>query len=229
MIDTKILVTSEELYNELLKEFPQLTGYVVSSTGLGTESNIAYINTNDAVDESTLYDAIYRHDTARKFTLNTASSLQNAKFHEETEDNKMDNKIDELLAIVDDYKFKRKHLICEDTDAQIKRIRIKNKIWIELEKFVDTYDKLLTEHNHAVAEVKDLVMSYLWDDVFYTDDELKKIDVIKKSASCKITTFENNMETVRRLIKAADTFEERYQILRSYDITDTPCKCECLG
>ena len=141
----------------------------------------------------------------------------------------MDNKIDELLAIVDDYKFKRKHLICEDTDAQIKRIRIKNKIWIELEKFVDTYDKLLTEHNHAVAEVKDLVMSYLWDDVFYTDDELKKIDVIKKSASCKITTFENNMETVRRLIKAADTFEERYQILRSYDITDTPCKCECLG
>ena len=228
MIDTKILVVSEELYNELVKEFPQLTGYVVSATGLSTESNIAYINTDD-VDESTLYDAIYRHDAARKFTLNTASSLQNIKFHEETEDNKMDNKIDELLAVVDDYKHKREQLIYEDTDAQIKRIRIKNKIWIELEKFVETYDKLLTEHNHAIAEVKDCVMSYLWDDVFYTDDERKKIDVIKKSADCQITTFENNMETVRRLIKAADTFAERYQILRSYGITDTPCKCECLG
>lgn len=218
MIDTKILAVSEELYYELVKEFPQLTGYVVSATGISTESNIAYINTDNAVDESTLYDAIYRHDTACK-----------EKFHEETEDNKMDNKIDELLAIVDDYKFKREQLIYEDTDAQIKRIRIKNKIWIELEKFVETYDKFLTEHNHAVAEVKDHVMSYLWDDVFYTDDERKKIDVIKKSADCRITTFENDMETVRRLIKAADTFAERYQILRSYGITDTPYKCECLG
>ncbi len=228
MIDTKILVVSEELYDELVKEFPQLTGYVVSNTGLSTESNIAYINMDD-VDESTLYDAIYRHDAARKFTLNTASSLQNTKFHGETEDNKMDNKIDELLAIIDDYKCKREQLICEDTDAQIKRIRIKNKIWIELENFVETYDKLLTEHNHAIAELKDRVMSYLWDDVFYTDDERKKIDVIKKSADCQMTTFENNMETVRHLIKAADTFAERYQILRSYGITDTPCKCECQG
>ena len=229
MIDTKILMVSEELYNELVKEFPQLTGYVVSNTGIGKESNIAYIYMNDAIDESTLYDAIYRHDAARKFTLNTASSLQNGKFHEETEDNKMDNKIDELLAIIDSYKCKREQLICEDIDAQIKRIRIKNKIWIELENFVETYDKLLTEHNHAIAELKDRVMSYLWDDVFYTDDERKKIDVIKKSADCQITTFENNMETVRRLIKAADTFAERYQILRSYDITDTPCKCDCQG
>lgn len=218
MIDTKILVVSEELYNELVKEFPQLTGYVVSATGVGTESNIAYINTDNAVDESTLYDAIYRRDMAYK-----------EKFHEEMEDNKMDNKIDELLAIIDSYKCKREHLIYEDTDAQIKRIRIKNKIWIELENFVETYDKLLTEHNHAIAEVKDNVMSYLWDDVFYTDDERKKIDVIKKSADCQIITFENNMETVRRLIKAADTFSERYQILRSYGITDTPCKCECQG
>lgn len=219
----------EELYNELVKEFPQLTGYAVSDTGVCTESNIAYINTDDVVDKSTLYDAVYRYDTARKYALNTASSLQNTKFHEETEDNKMDNKIDELLAIIDSYKCKREQLIYEDIDAQIKRIRIKNKIWIELENFVETYDKLLTEHNHAIAEIKDNVMSYLWDDVFYTDDERKKIDVIKKSASCKITTFENNMETVRRLIKAADTFAERYQILRSYDITDTPCKCECQG
>lgn len=226
MIDTKTLITSETMYNELVKEFPQLKGYVV---GNGTEPNVAYIDTDDSVDKSTLYDAIYRHDAARKFTLNTASSLQNAKFLGETEDNKMDNKIDELLNIVDAHRCKIEELYKDDAKAQIKRIRIKNKIWAELEKFVDTYNKLLTEHNHAVADVKDCIMSYLWDGVFYTDDERKKIDVIRKSTQIKIQTFRENMDTVERLIKAADTFAERYQILRSYGITDNICKCECQG
>lgn len=226
MIDTKILAVSEELYNELVKEFPQLTGYIVSNTGIGNESNIAYINTDDAIDESTLYDAIYRHDTAYKVKYD---ATYNAKFYEETEDNKMDNKVDELLNIVNRHRCKIEELYNEDAKAQIKRVRIKNKIWLELEKFVETYDKLLTEHNHAIAGVKGNIMDFLWDDVFYTDDERKKIDVIRKSTKVTMETFRENMETVECLIKAADTFAERYQILRSYGITDSICKCDCQG
>lgn len=218
MIDIKTLAVSEELYNELVREFPQLTGYIVSSNGIGKESNIMYVNTDDVADKSTLYDAIWRHDVA-----------YNAKFHRETEDNKMDNKIDELLNIVNKHRCKIEELYDEDAKAQIKRIRIKNKIYVELEKFAETYDKLLTEHNHAIAGVKGNLMDFLWDDVFYTDDERKKIDVIRKSTKVTMETFRENMETVERLIKAADTFAERYQILRSYGITDTPCKCECQG
>lgn len=226
-MNTKILAVSEELYNELVKEFPQLTGYVVSATGLGTESNIAYINMDDTVDESTLYDTTYykaKYDATYK-AIFPMDELPNI----DTEDNKMDNKIDELLNIVNTHRCKIEELYNDDAKAQIKRIRIKNKVWIELEKFVDTYDKLLTEHNYAVAEAKDCVMSYLWDDVFYTDDERKKIDVIRKSTQIKIQTFRENTDTVERLIKAADTFAERYQILRSYGITDNICKCECQG
>lgn len=224
MIDTKILAVSEELYNELVKEFPQLTGYIVSNTGIGNESNIAYINTDDAVDEFTLYDAIYRHDTAYKVKYN---ATYNAKFYEETEDNKMDNKVDGFLNIVNRHRRRMEELYNEDAGAQIKRVRIKNKIWLELENFVETYDKLLTEHNHAIAGVKGNVMDFLWDDVFYTDDERKKIDVIRKSTKVTMETFRENMETVERLIKAADTFAERYQILRLYGIIDTPWKCDC--
>lgn len=216
MNDYKIFAVSEELYNELVKEFPQLTGYVVS--GIGTESNIAYINTDDNVDNSTLRDAIYRYDSACK-----------ENFISKTEDNKMDNKIDELLNIVNKYKCKREELYNEDACAQIKRVRIKNKIYIELEKFAETYDKLLIEHNHAIADAKRNIIDFLWDDVFYTDDERKKIDVIRRSTKVQLETFRENMQTVGRLIKAADTFAERYQILRSYGITDTPCKCECQG
>lgn len=230
MIDTKILAVSEELYNELVKEFPQLTGYVVSATGFGTESNIAYINTDDTVDESTLYDAIYRHDIAYKAKHDATykaifpmDELPNIG----TEDNKMDNKIDELLNIVNTHRCKIEELYDDDAKAQIKRIRIKNKVWIELEKFADTYDKLMIEHNHAMADAKENLMNFLWDNVFYTDDERKKINVIQKSTQIKLQTFRENMDTVERLIKAADTFAERYQILRSYGITDNICKCEC--
>lgn len=240
MIDTKILAVSEELYNELVKEFPQLTGYVVSATGLGTESNIAYINTDDTVDESTLYDAIYRHDIAYKAKYDTTYKAKYGATYKAifpmdelpnigTEDNKMDNKIDELLNIVNTHRCKIEELYDDDAKAQIKRIRIKNKVWIELEKFADTYDKLMIEHNHAMADAKENLMNFLWDNVFYTDDERKKIDVIQKSTQIKLQTFRENMDTVERLIKAADTFAERYQILRSYGITDNICKCECQG
>lgn len=226
-MNTQILAVSEELYNELVKEFPQLTGYVVTgSTGCIKESNIAYINTDDNADESTLYDAIYRHDAAYKAKYDTT---YNAKFLGETEDNKMDNKIDELLNIVNAHRCKIEELYKDDANAQIKRVRIKNKIWAELEKFVDTYDKLMIEHNHAMADAKENLMNFLWDNVFYTDDERKKIDVIQKSTQIKLQTFRENMDTIERLIKAADTFAERYQILRSYDIIDNTCKCECQG
>lgn len=218
------LMVSEELYNELVKEFPQLKACVVA--GCGNESNIAYIDTDDAVNKSTLYDSIYRHDKAYKAKYN---AIYGAKFFKNMEDNKMDNQINELLSVVNVHRCKIENLYRDDAKAQIKRIRIKNSIYIELEKFVNTYDKLMIEHNHAIANEKENLADFLWDNVFYTDDERKKIDVIEKSTKVKLETFRENMDTVERLIKAADNFVERYQILKSYGIIDTPCKCDCQG
>ena len=155
------------------------------------------------------------------------NSIYGAKFAKNMEDNKMDNKIDELLNIVNAHIYKVEEIYRKDADAQTKRVLIKNSVYVELEKFADTYDKLLIEHNHALVNAKEYAMRYLWDDAFYTDDERKKIDVIRKSAEVQLETFRENMKTVTRLIKAADTFAEQYQILKSYGIIDTPCKCDC--
>lgn len=216
------MMSLETVREELRQRFPQAKICGVDCN----VPNVLYVDTDDTMDESTLYDAIYRHDTACKAKYDVTS---NAKFSKDTEDNKMDNKIDELLNIVNAHRCKIEELYDDDAKAQIKRVRIKNKIWIELEKFVETYDKLLTEHNHAMANANEYLMNFLWDDVFYTDDERKKIDVIKGATQVRLQTFRENMDTIGRLIKAADTFAERYQILRSYGITDALCKCDCQG
>lgn len=164
---------------------------------------------------------IKRNDIYTAYFTPVSSQTINAAYKPLTEcisitENKGDKNMDKIEKILEIYRKKLMAKIDFDCDNDIKFIRETSDLYLMLEKLKKQAEKEFCKIYPNIDNPQD----YFYIDIKATPQINEQVERRIQERDEEIDKLNKNIEEVKSLLAIADTFEQKMEILRNYEIVD---------
>lgn len=138
------------------------------------------------------------------------------KGKKENKENKGDKNMDDLEVILQKYKKYQIDFIDAETETNLANLREKSKIGKLVKKIKEQFIKEIEKIYPEEKNIENFVsISYV-----DTKDLREKIDEEIELHDIQIESLNSDIDDARALLKIAETYEQKMQILKNYNIID---------